>query len=303
MQTWRVAARAGAQAFSHIRRDVLHPLGPDGARPYAEFTGEAVIGPFALVSRPAAEPRLSDDPEWPGRQRSRARVALSRGLPQRAVQVRERVLRADGAELGTGGTAGHRGQQLRLSTGRGGPSGRGAEPAARGVRAAAEGRSGLAGAHGTSLLLRPPRRRAAERPIARRAVGDERHLGHRPGVRRALPEPTQPAAARQPVRAGGERQRPVRARRRPGASAGAPRCRHSSASTTCSTRTPPARHATPTGGPSRSPASARSAARSGGAHSTPRRRAWPSARWIRSRTSPTPGSGPAATSTTWTSSP
>ena len=66
-QTWRVAARAGAQAYSHIRRDVLHPLGPDGARPYADLTGEAVIGPFALVTRPAAEPRIVDDPEWPGR--------------------------------------------------------------------------------------------------------------------------------------------------------------------------------------------------------------------------------------------
>ena len=66
-RTWRVAARAGGQAFSHIRRDVLHPLGTDGARPYAELGGEAVIGPFALVSRLAAEPRLSDDPEWPGR--------------------------------------------------------------------------------------------------------------------------------------------------------------------------------------------------------------------------------------------
>ena len=66
-QTWRIAARAGGQAFSHIRRDVLHPLGPDGARPYADLTGEAMIGPFALVSRPAAEPRIVDDPEWPGR--------------------------------------------------------------------------------------------------------------------------------------------------------------------------------------------------------------------------------------------
>ena len=62
-----LGVRAGAQAYSHIRRDVLHPLGPDGVRPYAEFTGEAVIGPFALVSRPAAEPRITDDPEWPGR--------------------------------------------------------------------------------------------------------------------------------------------------------------------------------------------------------------------------------------------
>ncbi|MEP6688300.1 MAG: hypothetical protein ABJC36_08115 [Gemmatimonadales bacterium] len=66
-QTWHIAGRAGAQSYSHIRRDVLHPLGPDGVRPYADFTGEAVIGPFALVTRPAAEPRIVDDPEWPGR--------------------------------------------------------------------------------------------------------------------------------------------------------------------------------------------------------------------------------------------
>ncbi len=64
---WRLAARAGAQAYSHIRRDPLHPLGPDGVRPYADLTGEAVMGPIVLVSRPAAEPRLPDDPEWPGR--------------------------------------------------------------------------------------------------------------------------------------------------------------------------------------------------------------------------------------------
>lgn len=66
-QHWRVGARAGAQAYSHIRRDLLHPLGPDGIRPYADFTGEAAFGNFVLATRPAAEPRIADDPEWPGR--------------------------------------------------------------------------------------------------------------------------------------------------------------------------------------------------------------------------------------------
>ena len=66
-QRWMVGVRVGVQAYSHIRRDLLHPLGPDGVRPYGELTGEAVLGPFALVSRPAAEPRITDDPEWPGR--------------------------------------------------------------------------------------------------------------------------------------------------------------------------------------------------------------------------------------------
>ena len=64
---WRVGARAGAQAYTDVRRDPLHPLGGDGVRPYADFTGEAVFGEFAVVTRPAGEPRLTDDPEWPGR--------------------------------------------------------------------------------------------------------------------------------------------------------------------------------------------------------------------------------------------
>ena len=66
-QRWLVGGRVGVQAYSHIRRDLLHPLGSDGVRPYGELTGAAVLGPFALVSRPAAEPRITDDPEWPGR--------------------------------------------------------------------------------------------------------------------------------------------------------------------------------------------------------------------------------------------
>src|SRR3954449_9982028 len=61
---WRLAARGGAQAFSHVRRDVLHPLGPDGVRPYADFTGEATMGPIVLVSRPAAPTGIS-----PGKRR------------------------------------------------------------------------------------------------------------------------------------------------------------------------------------------------------------------------------------------
>jgi hypothetical protein len=64
---WMLGGRVGFQAYSHLRRDLLHPLGPDGVRPYGELIGEAVLGPFALVSRTAAEPRITDDPEWPGR--------------------------------------------------------------------------------------------------------------------------------------------------------------------------------------------------------------------------------------------
>ena len=36
---WLLAARGGGQGYTEIRRDVYHPLGDGGVRPYAEFTG------------------------------------------------------------------------------------------------------------------------------------------------------------------------------------------------------------------------------------------------------------------------
>jgi hypothetical protein len=64
---WRLEGRVGAQVYSHARRELLHPAGPDGARPYAEVRGEAGFGSILLVTRPAIEPRLTGDPDWPGR--------------------------------------------------------------------------------------------------------------------------------------------------------------------------------------------------------------------------------------------
>ncbi len=64
---WRIELRAGGQAYSHARRELLHPAGPDGVRPYAELRGEARFGSIMLVTRPVVEPRLTLDPDWPGR--------------------------------------------------------------------------------------------------------------------------------------------------------------------------------------------------------------------------------------------
>lgn len=64
---WRIAPRVGGQAYSHSRRDPLHPEGPDGAQFYGELGLEAVVGNLVLVTRPVVEPRLIDDPDWPGR--------------------------------------------------------------------------------------------------------------------------------------------------------------------------------------------------------------------------------------------
>ena len=86
---WRVGARAGAQAYTDLRRDPLHPVGGDGARSYADVTGELVFGEFAAVTRPAAEPRLTDDPEWPGRKD----LALLWRFPEAYLTAQTRYLR------------------------------------------------------------------------------------------------------------------------------------------------------------------------------------------------------------------
>ncbi len=65
--SWLVEVRAGGQAYSHPRQDLLHPVGASGARPYAELRGAAVFGNILLVTRPVVEPRLKNDPDWPGR--------------------------------------------------------------------------------------------------------------------------------------------------------------------------------------------------------------------------------------------
>jgi len=64
---WRLSGRVGAQAYTHARRELLHPVGPDGVNPYAEVSGSATFGNLVLVTRPTVEPRLVDDPDWPGR--------------------------------------------------------------------------------------------------------------------------------------------------------------------------------------------------------------------------------------------
>jgi hypothetical protein len=66
-QWWRAEIWAGGQGYSYARRDLLHPAGDGGVQPYAEAYLAAGFGPVVLVTRPAVEPRVTDDPDWPGR--------------------------------------------------------------------------------------------------------------------------------------------------------------------------------------------------------------------------------------------
>lgn len=61
---WTAAALAGGQAYTRARRDLLHPAGPGGVRPYSEVGGSATAGPVTGAARGIWEPRLEDDPDW-----------------------------------------------------------------------------------------------------------------------------------------------------------------------------------------------------------------------------------------------
>ncbi len=63
---FRLAGRAGAQGYTHARRDLLHPGGAGAVTGYAEGLLEGKVGSFLAVSRVAAENRLKDDPDWSG---------------------------------------------------------------------------------------------------------------------------------------------------------------------------------------------------------------------------------------------
>lgn len=64
---WRTEARGGADAYSTPRRDLLHPVGDGSAQPYVEVAISAGLGNVVVASRAVAEPRVTDDPDWPGR--------------------------------------------------------------------------------------------------------------------------------------------------------------------------------------------------------------------------------------------
>jgi hypothetical protein len=62
-----VTGRAGLQAYTAAGRDDARPVGPGGTRPYADLALGAAFDKVVARTRLAVEPRLSDDPDWPGR--------------------------------------------------------------------------------------------------------------------------------------------------------------------------------------------------------------------------------------------
>ena len=68
-QWWRAGVAAGAEGYTHARRDPLHPAGAGDVTAYGEIRLEAVAGPVVAVSRLLDAPRIQRDPDWTGIQR------------------------------------------------------------------------------------------------------------------------------------------------------------------------------------------------------------------------------------------
>ena len=61
---WRLGVRAGAQAYTQGRRELLQVGGRGAVRPYIDATLTMGLGPVVANARPAWENRLRDDPDY-----------------------------------------------------------------------------------------------------------------------------------------------------------------------------------------------------------------------------------------------
>ena len=249
---------AGGQAYSHIRRDVLHPLGPDGVRPYAEFTGEATFGPVRAgdpAGRRAAARRTT---------RSGPAGAISswRGECPRRTSARSSSTAACSTArwTGTGARSGRRASALSnygYDAGRGWPST--SDPDASGCQASARPLQDEPDSLGQTVhryffahrLRRPVLATGCAWRSGRRSV----RVGRRPRLRRPATGTRSPCCSGQPYGLGADGNVLLGARRALARVRRGPRSRPSWRWTICSTRTRRAKTDIPTAGPSPSPRS------------------------------------------------
>jgi len=62
---WRVEARIGGEAYTQKRLDPLHLGGPGTENPYFDLALRGAVGKVAFATRPAVEPSLIGNPDWP----------------------------------------------------------------------------------------------------------------------------------------------------------------------------------------------------------------------------------------------
>ena len=87
---------------------------PTEIQPYVELGLTGIFGNLGLVSRPAIETRLPDDPDWPGRKTWMSPGAWSRPISPRSSAGSARFWRADGSALGAPRRVRRAAQRLRI---------------------------------------------------------------------------------------------------------------------------------------------------------------------------------------------
>ena len=76
---WSIRARAGVQAQTQKRRDQLRFGGDGSVNPYGDVDLRATFGPVLWAVRPALEPRLIGDPDWPNTSQENLTARLIEG--------------------------------------------------------------------------------------------------------------------------------------------------------------------------------------------------------------------------------
>ncbi len=78
-QWWRFETRLAGEAYTQKRRDPLHLGGPGTENPYFDIGGWAAFGPVVGAVRPAVQPSLIGDPDWPNHEQQNVTTHLIEG--------------------------------------------------------------------------------------------------------------------------------------------------------------------------------------------------------------------------------
>jgi hypothetical protein len=76
---WEARIRVGGDVYTQKRKDALHEGGEGTANPYADVALRGAFGPVVFATRPAVEPRLIGDPDWPNQAQDHLTGRLAEG--------------------------------------------------------------------------------------------------------------------------------------------------------------------------------------------------------------------------------
>lgn len=91
--SWEANVRAGLDAFTSPRRDLMRPVEPSGTRVLGDVQAYAILGPVVLASRPTIEQRIAIDPDWTGNRVDASATCCRWHFPEAYVGYQQGFLR------------------------------------------------------------------------------------------------------------------------------------------------------------------------------------------------------------------